>query len=63
MKVRSFTHPNKFYWTTPAKCSCPHNTYRQVECKHMRLTKSIYDYASAWSNRTHEEVKTNVRVD
>lgn len=63
MLVRSFSTPGKFYWTTPARCSCPQFVYRLAErgghCKHQRLVNSIYDYASAWSNRKlQEEVKT-----
>lgn len=51
MWIQSFTTLGKFYLTTAARCSCPQQTYRQVECKHQRLAASIREYALAWSNR------------
>lgn len=52
MKVRSFSTKGQYYWTTPTGyCSCPDAKYREHECKHQKLVKSITDYASAWRRR------------
>lgn len=55
MRIRSFDPKRRrlgiSYETTIIKCSCPHNTYRKAECRHLKLARSIHDYALAWSNR------------